>query len=110
MVGRVLVFGFAARPVRPEQRRLIPRSQPLGLDDTSEGAVTGLDGKYPVKLRFVREAVARSEWRVALDREPFAAVREDQHFVEHVSHGSAAFGWPPGPLTGEIRPSSLKER
>jgi hypothetical protein len=29
-----------------------------------------------------------------------------------VSHGSAgwAFGWPPGPLTGEIRPSSHKER
>jgi hypothetical protein len=29
-----------------------------------------------------------------------------------VSHGSAgwAFAWPPGPLTGEIRPSSHKER
>jgi hypothetical protein len=29
-----------------------------------------------------------------------------------MSHGSAgwAFRWPPGPLTGEIRPSSHKER
>ena len=75
--------------------------EPLCLDDVVEGAVTGLDGQYPIGLGILLEGVADRERRVPLGRKSFAAaaVRKDENVVEHRCPTVAprAFGSPPGP-------------